>query len=488
MVKFDYDLGIIGGGAAGLTAAAGGAQFGAKTLLIEKTDRLGGDCLHTGCVPSKTLIRTAQVWSLARRTAEFGLPELPLPRVDLHQVMARVDRVIAALQAHDTPERFQRLGAEVRFGAPCFLDPHTVEIDGQKVSAGAWIIATGSRPAIPLVEGLGNLPYWTNENVFRQQNLPGRLVVLGAGPIGVELAQAFARLGSRVVLIEYGRQILGAEDPDMAAFVAERLEAEGVEIHLATSLLKVEQTSAGIRLTVEMSRTSGPPRLIKGDALLVATGRRPNIEGLGLQAAGVVATGEGIGVDDRLRTSALHIYACGDVTGNYPFTHVAGYEAGVALTNAILHLPRKADYGTVAWCTYSDPELASVGFNEKRARQAGIDYRTLEEEFAGNDRAQTEAEARGKIKVVINGRGKPIGCQIVGPHAGELIHEWVAVLHGDVRLSTLAGAIHTYPTLSEISKKAASDYVAEKLFSDRVRKFLHLIFRLQGTGPKENRS
>ena len=485
MAKFDYDLGVIGGGSAGLTAAAGGAQFGAKTLLIEKSARLGGDCLHTGCVPSKTLIRTAEVWSLARRTAEFGLPALNLPPVDLRPVMARVHRVIDTIQQHDSPERFRRLGAEVRFGEARFLDDHTVELEGRRLTAGAWILATGSRPAVPRVEGLPRLPFWTNENIFEQQKLPARLLVLGGGPIGIELAQSFQRLGSRVTVIEFSAQILGAEDPDMAGAVRQRLEAEGVEILTATSVIRAGQTPAGLRLTLEPAEGEGPPQIREGEALLVATGRLPNVENLGLEAAGVHYSRQGIAVDERLRTSVPHIFACGDLTGQLLFTHVAAYEAGVALTNAVLHLPRKADYGKVAWCTYTDPELASVGLNEKRARQQGVGYRTIEETFGDNDRARAEGEPIGKIKLLISPGGKPLGCQIAGPHAGELIHEWVAVLNGDVKLSTLAGAIHTYPTLAEISKKAASDYVAEKLFSDRVRKLLHLVFRLQGTGPAD---
>lgn len=234
MADYAYDIGILGGGAGGLTVAAGAAQFGAKAVLIEKADRLGGDCLHTGCVPSKTLIRTAGVWALARRAAEFGLPKLALPAVDLGAVMDRVAAVIARIQEHDSPERFCGLGAEVRFGAPRFVDDHTVAVNGDRVSAGAWVIATGSRPALPPVEGLAETPHWTNETVFSQRKLPQRLLVLGGGPIGLELAQAFQRLGSRVTVVEFLDQILGPEDPDLAAILQERLEAEGMELLTGT--------------------------------------------------------------------------------------------------------------------------------------------------------------------------------------------------------------------------------------------------------------
>ncbi|WP_025323940.1 dihydrolipoyl dehydrogenase family protein [Deferrisoma camini] len=480
MATYDYDLGILGGGAAGLTVAAGGAQFGAKVLLVEKTGRLGGECLHTGCVPSKTLIRTAGVWALARRTPEFGLPALELPEVDLGAVMARVRSVIEAIQEHDSPERFCRLGAEVRFGSARFVDDHTVDLDGRRISARAWVVATGSRPALPPVDGLSDTPHWTNETVFGQTRLPGRLLVLGGGPIGVELAQAFQRLGSRVTVVEFLDQILGPEDPDVAAILRQRLEAEGMEILTATRAVRAEPDGAGVRLTVAPSSGPGEARVLEADALLVATGRRPNVEDLGLEAAGVEVGPRGIPTDARLRTNVRHIYACGDVNGVFPFTHVAGYEASVALSNAILRLPRKADYAKVPWCTYTDPEVASVGLNEKRAREQGVKYRVLEASFADNDRALAEGEAAGKIKVLVSPKGKVLGCQIVGAHAGELIHEWVVAVAGGVRLATLAGAIHVYPTLSEISKRAAGAYFAEKLFSDRTKGVLRFLFQIKG--------
>src|SRR5512136_85004 len=249
MESFDYDLGIIGGGAAGLTAAAGGAQFGAKTILIEKSDRLGGDCLHYGCVPSKTLIRTAGVWSLARRSQEFGLPALSMPAVDLASVMNRVKEVIARIQRHDSVERFCGLGAEVRFGLPVFVDDHVVILDGRRIAAKNWIIATGSGPVVPPIEGLAGVPLWTNETVFSQQSLPSRLIVLGGGPIGLEIAQAFARLGSQVIIIEFMNQILGPEDVDMADVLRARLEAEGLEIHTGTKAVRVQSHGSKILLT-----------------------------------------------------------------------------------------------------------------------------------------------------------------------------------------------------------------------------------------------
>ncbi|MHB8767227.1 MAG: dihydrolipoyl dehydrogenase family protein, partial [Deferrisomatales bacterium] len=395
-------------------------------------------------------------------------------------VMDRVGSVIARIQEHDSPERFCKLGAEVRFGAPRFADDHTVEVDGARLTARAWVIATGSRPALPPVEGLAQTPHWTNETVFAQRRLPATLLVLGGGPIGLELAQAFQRLGSRVTVVEFLPQILGPEDDDVAVILRERLESEGMAILTHTQAVRAEPGGPGVRLTVAPAQGPGEGRVLEAEALLVATGRRPNVEDLGLEAAGVAFTPRGIPTDARLRTNVKHVYACGDVNGQFPFTHVAGYEGGIALTNAILRLPRKADYAKVPWCTYTDPEVASVGLNEKRARQAGVEYRLLEQRFADNDRALAEAEPLGKLKVLVDPRGKVLGCQIIGAHAGELIHEWVAAVAGGVKLSALAGAIHVYPTLSEISKRAAGDYFSDRLFGDRTVGVLRFLFGLKG--------
>lgn len=480
MANYDYDLGIIGGGAAGLTAAAGAAQFGAKTLLIEKTDRLGGDCLHFGCVPSKTLIRTAGVWALARRSAEFGLPALALPPVDLGTVMDRVKAVIDTIQRHDSPERFCGLGAEIRFGNPVFADDHVVEVDGKPISAKNWIVATGSSPVIPPVEGLAQVPFWTNETIFSQRTFPSRLIILGGGPIGLEMSQAFARLGSKVVIVEFMDQILGPEDADMADILKARLETEGVTIHTGTKALKVELKDTSILLTVTPATRAGELTTIEGDALFLSTGRKPNIGDLALDKAGVIFTPHGIPTDTRMRTNISHIYACGDVNGQLPFTHVAGYEAGIALTNAVLHLPRKADYSKIGWCTYTDPEVASIGYNEKRARKEGLEYRIIEESFADNDRALAEGEAIGKIKILLDGKDRLLGGQIIGAHAGELIHEWIVAQNGGVKLSTMAAAVHVYPTLSEISKRVSGRVFAEKIFSDRTKGILKFLFNLKG--------
>jgi pyruvate/2-oxoglutarate dehydrogenase complex dihydrolipoamide dehydrogenase (E3) component len=479
MSNFDYDLGVIGGGAAGLTAAAGAARFGAKTILIERSGKLGGDCLHYGCVPSKTLIRTAGLWAQVKRLRTFGLPELSLPAVNLGAVMDRVRSVIETIQQHDSEERFCDLGVAVRFGRCRFSDDHTVILDEERITARSWIIATGSSPVIPSLEGLSSVPYLTNETVFAQRDLPARLVVLGGGPVGLEIAQAFARLGSRVTVLEFMDQILGPEDADMAAFVQDRMQADGVEIHTGTRAVRAAANGAAIDLTVAPAG-GGEPAVISGDALFVAVGRKPNLDGLEPEKAGIEIGLRGIPVDGRMKTNVKHIYACGDVNGLLPFTHAAGYQAGIALTNAVLRLPRHGDHRKIGWCTYTDPEVASIGLNEKRAKKEGIDYRLLEEPFSGNDRALAEGETSGKIKILVDPRGKLLGCQIVGARAGEIIHEWVLAVSGGLGLSKMAEAVHIYPTLSEISKRAAGQYYADKLFSDRTRGILRFLFQLKG--------
>jgi len=480
MARYDYDLGIIGGGAAGLTAAAGAAQFGAKTILIEKAAKLGGDCLHYGCVPSKTLIRTAGVYALMKRTTEFGLPQVQLPPVDLEAVMNRVKNVIDKIQQHDSPERFCDLGAQVVFGKASFVDDHSVNLDGRTLSARSWIIATGASPALPPVEGLAHTPYLTNETIFSQKKLPARLIVLGGGPIGLELAQAMGRLGSQVTIVEFMDQILGPEDTDIADILQQQLREEGITIYTATKAVKARYDDSLFHLTITDASGKGQNSTLTAEALLVAAGRKPNIDGLALDAAGVIFTPRGIPTDTRMKTNVSHIYACGDVNGLFPFTHVAGYEAGIALTNAILRLPRKADYSKIGWCTYTDPEIASIGYNEKRAKKEGLKYRVWEEPYAENDRAQAEGKTKGKIKLLVSPGGKLLGCQIIGAHAGELIHEWVIAVSGGVKLSTIAGSVHIYPTISEISKRVAGKIFAEKIFSERTKSILKFIFSLKG--------
>jgi len=478
MANYEYDIGILGGGAAGLTVASGAAQLGAKTLLVEKEDALGGDCLHFGCVPSKTLIRTAHVYHLMKNASDYGLPEVAAPPVDFKKVSERIRSVIDTIQHHDSEERFCGLGAKVLFGDAKFLDPRTIRMNGTAYSAKNWVIATGSSAAIPPIDGLDKTPFITNREIFSLDRLPKSLIILGGGPIGTEMSQAFSRLGAKVSVVDMADQILSREDKDMVAPLMAVLRDEGVDFHLNVTVVGTKDLGSEKEVTVKDA--DGKSYSIKGEALLVALGRKANVEGLGLADIGVDFNQRGIKVDDRLRTNIKHIYGAGDVTGGYQFTHAAGYEGGVVVSNAIFHLPRKTNYTYLPWCTYTDPELASIGMNERRAETAGIKYSVWSEPFESNDRGLAENERVGKVKLILNEKEKPIGVQMLGPHAGELISEWVAIFNGNVKLSTMAGAVHPYPTLGEINKRVVGNVFSPKIFSEKVQKGLKFFFSLKG--------
>lgn len=478
MTSFDYDIAIIGGGAAGLTVASGSAQLGAKTLVIEKEKALGGDCLHHGCVPSKTLIKTAHVYHLMKSGPEFGLPAMEPPPVDFRDISKRIQSVIDVIQEHDSVERFCQLGAKVEFGEPVFKDEHSITLGNKTVSARNWVIATGSSAAAPPIEGLDKTPYLTNRDIFNLDKLPSSMIIMGGGPIGIEMAQAFSRLGTKVTVIEGAPQILGQEDKDMAEIVQKILEAEEVRFHINTSIVSTRDLGNEREVTVETA--DGKTIRFKSEAVLVALGRSPNVSGMGLENIDIDFDRRGIKVNQYLKTRHKNIYAAGDVNGGYQFTHVAGYEGGVVLSNAIFHLPKKTSYTNVPWCTYTHPELSSIGMNEKRAKAANMEYSTWIEEFSASDRGLAERESIGQIKLLLDGKQKPLGIQILGPHAGELLGEWVAIMNADVGLSKIAGAIHPYPTLGEINKKVVSSIYSKKLFSDTVRKGLKFFFNLKG--------
>lgn len=478
MSQHEYDIGIIGGGAAGLTTASGAAQLGAKVILIELEDRLGGDCLHYGCVPSKTLIKSAHVYHQMKHTSLFGLPKVAVPPVDFKQVADRIRSVVATIQKHDSEERFCSLGAKVMFGRPRFTDEHAVRINGTTISAAKWVIATGSSPVVPPIPGLADTVHLTNREIFYMDTLPASMIMLGAGPIGIEMAQAFNRLGTRVTVVDRSPQILGKEDKDMADTVMQILANEGVQFVLEASIEQVEQKNGQARVT--LTDRTGKQRQITADALLVAMGRSPNTDGLDLDGIDIQVDRTGIRVDNRLRTRHRHIYAAGDVNGGFQFTHAAGYEGGIVIANAVFRLPRKVNYTWLPWVTYTDPELASIGMNETMAKKTGIEYTVFTEAFKDNDRALAEGESQGKIKLLLNEKEKPIGVQILGPGAGNLIGEWVAAFNGNVKLSTLAGAIHPYPTIGEINKRVAGTFLSPKIFSPTIKKGLKFFFNLKG--------
>ena len=457
----DHDLVIVGGGAGGLVVASVASQLGLQVCLIEKEIRLGGDCLHYGCVPSKTLIHTAKVAHLMRRAIDYGLPAVE-PRVDMAAVNTRIREVVEQIQQHDDPQRFRDYGCELVFGAARFIDSHTVEVNAERIRGKRFVIATGSRPLIPPIPGLEQAGYLTNIDMFSLPALPPRLIVLGGGPVGLEMAQAFQRLGSRVTVIEKQPQLLPQEDSEVAAALQAALQAEGIEILTSVAAEKVSVES-NVR---SVSCSDGS--VIQAEQLLVAVGRSANVEELGLDAAGVACTSQGITVDRRMRTTQRHIYACGDVCGPYPFTHMAEYQAGIVISNAVFHFPKKADYRVVPRVTYTDPELAHTGLTEQQAREKGITPQVLRYDFKDIDRALAEGETTGFSKLITH-KGRILGASILGPQAGELIHEIALAMQTGAKISDISAAIHAYPTMAQIHRRTVNTAYAPKLFSKTTR-------------------
>jgi len=467
---------ILGGGAAGLTAASGCAQLGMKVLLVEK-ELMGGDCLHYGCVPSKTLLRSAGVYHQARQMSRYGLPDVSLPGIDLNRVMNRVQEVIGTISHHDSAERFEGLGVQVLFGSPRFLSPREILVGDGTFSASRIVIATGSSPSLPPIPGLESDGFITNKEIFRLEELPESLITIGGGPIGTELSQALARLGSRVTLLNDADQILPREDRDMAAVVEQQLREDGAEVLNGVRITGVRR--AGRSVTVRYTRDETDSEVV-GTHLLVAAGRRGNTEDLNLEGIGVDRNGSFIGVNNRLQTSLRHIYAIGDVNGQYMFTHVAGTEGSFVVRHAALGLPGSFSYRNVPWVTYTEPELASVGFNEKRAKETGTSYETVEAPLEDNDRAQAEGRTPGKIKILIDRKERVLGTQIVGARAGDLILPSLYGVTKRLKLMDVMSPVYPYPTLGEIHRQAAGTYYGPRLFNPRIRKILKFLYRYRG--------
>jgi len=464
------DLAVIGAGSGGLSVAAGAAQLGLKVVLFEKGE-MGGDCLNYGCVPSKALIAAASAAHEARHAKALGV-HAPEVVVDFAQVMAHVHAAIAAIAPHDSQERFEGLGVTVVREPARFLDARTVGSASLSVRARKIVIATGSSAAVPPIPGLDTVPYLTNESVFELTEAPSRLIVLGGGPIGVELGQAFRRLGSEVVIVEADK-ILGREDPVAAAIVIDQLRADGVELIAGRKAIRVE---AGPTLVVEDA--SGETR-ISGSHLLVAVGRKPALDDLDLAAAGIERNRDGVITDKSLRSSNRRVYAVGDAAGRGQFTHLAGAHAGLVVRRAIFGLPVNADNLATPRVTYADPELAAVGLSEAEARKAhGDDIRVEVFDFAGNDRAIAEGDTRGMGKLITTAKGKVLGATLVGRHAGDHIALWALVLSAGLKLSQITGMIAPYPTRGEISKRLAGQWYTPALFSARTRKVVSILKRL----------
>lgn len=466
------DLCVIGAGSGGLSVAAGAAQFGVDVVLIERGE-MGGDCLNYGCVPSKSLIAAGKRAHVMRSSGPFGIKPLE-PAVDFARVHDHIHEVIAAIALNDSVERFTGLGVNVIKGEARFRNKDTVIVDGREIKARRFIIATGSSPALPPIPGIERVPYFTNETIFDNKYKIEKLIIVGGGPIGMELAHAFRRLGSEVVVLEAFKP-LAKEDPELADIVLRRMESEGVEI---VSEARVERFEPfGDRVQVVFAR-GGHSYSIDGSHLLLATGRRPNIEKLNLDGAGIKHDRAGIKVDKGLKTSNRRVFAIGDVTGGLQFTHVAGYHASVVIKNALFRLPARVDADILPRVTFTDPELAQVGLTEEDARKRHKTICVYRWPYAENDRAQAERATDGFLKVITNKRGKVLGASMAGEHAGELIQMWGLAMHKGMKIGALASMVSPYPTLSEVNKRAAITYYLPSLTSSLIRRVIGLLQKL----------
>jgi pyruvate/2-oxoglutarate dehydrogenase complex dihydrolipoamide dehydrogenase (E3) component len=469
-----YNVVVLGAGTAGLVTAAGTAGLGGRVALIEK-HRMGGDCLNTGCVPSKALIASARAAHTVRHASRWGLRDGE-PAFEFEAVMDRVRERRAAIAPHDSQERFESLGVDVFRGAGRFVSPREVAMGDIRLRGATFVIATGSRAALPDVEGLAEVRPYTNETIFDDLRArPDGLVILGGGPIGCELGQAFARLGVRVTVVQSAERILEKEDPDVADVVRRAMEADGVTLRTAARARRV--TRAGSRLRLEVTSPAGDETL-EAEALLVAAGRRPNVEDLGLEQAGVAFTKKGVTVDDHLRTSQPHIYAAGDVAGGPQFTHLADHHARTVVRNILTPvLKAKADTRVLPWCTFTSPEVGRVGLSETEAKKAGVPHDVWIQPLAELDRAVVESETPGFAKVITEkGTDRILGAVVVAERGGDLVHEVVVAMRAGVGLADLSGAIHAYPTYAELARRAADRYQKSRL-TPRTKALFEWLYR-----------
>jgi dihydrolipoamide dehydrogenase len=483
MSKYDFDAVVIGGGAAGLTASGIAANFGAKTMMVEK-DKLGGDCTWTGCVPSKALLKAGKVAQNIRNAGKYGLIDGE-PEIDFKNVIKHVHKIRQDIyEEADAPENFEAMGIDVVTGEAQFVDDHTVAITtakGDRVVTSRYIfICSGASASVPPVEGLDSVDYLTSESLFEIDELPEELIIIGAGAIGTEMAQAMQRLGSDVRVIDMADRIMTNDDSELAVMLQDRLEAEGIKYLLDAQVDTV--TSEDGQIHVEISQ-NGESKTITGSDLLMATGRRANVEGLNLEAAGVTYTKKGIDVDEKCQTNVSHIYACGDVTGDYQFTHMSEHTAKVATTNALLKFPMNVDADHVPWCTYTDPELGHVGATEQQLKEEGTSYEVYRFPFSKMDRALTESEGEGLIKVFAKKwNGKILGASVLGTNAGEMISEYAVAMKNGVTLRSLADTIHPYPTYGLGARRAADQWYIKNQSEWQV-KLIKTLFGYQGEVP-----
>lgn len=482
-MKYEYDLLVIGGGAAGLTAAGMGANFGAKTLMVE-SNKLGGDCTWTGCVPSKTLLHASKMANTAKQAEQFG--QVTNKPIDFSSVMEHVRKKrVEVYEEADEPDIYRDMGIEIQFGRARFVDSHTVAIEGEdgteKVTSRLIIIATGSKAMEPPIPGLNEVSYFTNETIFELEKQPEQLGIIGAGPIGMEMAQAFQRLGTQVTVFDMLPRILSNDDQELAGMLQSRLEEEGVVFRLSAAINKVSKGSDGSILIA--AEIDGEKQIWSGDGLLVATGRSANHQYMDLDNADIAYTKKGITVDDRCRTNHRHIYAAGDVTGRYQFTHMSEHMAKVAATNALLKMPMKIDSKHVPWSTYTDPELAHVGATEQQLQDKDTTYEVYRFPYDKVDRALTDDATDGLIKIFARKwNGKILGAAIYGKQAGDLISEYAVAMRNGVTLRNIADTIHPYPTYGLGVRRAADQWYIKNQSEWQVE-LIKSVFGYRGTVP-----
>ncbi|MEM9126181.1 MAG: FAD-dependent oxidoreductase [Pseudomonadota bacterium] len=461
MQQLKTDILVIGAGSGGLSVAAGASQMGADVILLEG-HKMGGDCLNFGCVPSKALIASAKAAYGQAHGAAFGVADA-VPQVDYAAAKDHVRDVIAQIEPMDSQERFEGFGVRVIREFGTFLSPTQVQAGEYVITARRVVIATGSSPLVPPISGLDKVPFYTNETIFDLRDKPDHLLIIGGGPIGMEMAQAHVRLGCKVTVIE-GMKALGKDDPEAAALVLDTLRAEGVEIHEQAMVAQIRGKDGAIEIVTETGE------IFAGTHLLLAAGRKANIARLNLEAAGIEPTRTGIKVDDALRTTNRKVYAIGDVAGGLQFTHVAGYHAGIIIRSALFGLPSKANTAHIPWATYTDPELAQVGLTEAQARQRNGDAVEIARfDYHHNDRAISERKTNGFIKVMIV-KGRPVGATIVGHQAGELINLWSLALANNLKMGQIAAMVSPYPTIGELNKRVAGAYFSPRLFENQTVK------------------
>ncbi|HUT86294.1 MAG TPA: FAD-dependent oxidoreductase [Elusimicrobiales bacterium] len=468
MNNYDYDLIVVGGGAAGFTASKTALGLGKKVAMIEKK-KLGGECTHTGCIPSKALIQCAKIAKHIKDCKNYGISLNGSYDINTDNVMEHVRGVVEKIYQTHSPETFEKIGIKVFFASPHFIDNHTVEINGQKITSKKFILCTGSSPAVPRLEGLDNVSYLTNKNVFSIKKIPASMTIIGGGPIGIEMAQAFTRLGTEVTVLVRSK-ILPKDDVELTDMLHKRLVSEGVKFVIGMQILKVYENN--LKITTEIKTQEGTKN-ITSDTIFIATGRKPNLEGLNLEDANVIYSDKGVQVTNVLQTSANNIYACGDIVMPYQFSHISEYEAAKAAMNAFLPVKQTVNYSNIIWATFTEPEFAHAGMTEKEARtRYGNKIKIHRYKYDDIDRAQTDNASTGLAKFIYLSSGKILGAHILGARAGDIIHEAQILKTLNMSFYNISKVIHAYPTYADITRQAGKKAYVKKLLNNPIVKLV----------------